>query len=75
MKELVFRIFMVVYILWMYTCTCNSKCDEFSCFIFKGHMHHKDLMVGRNSHFDTKNTHLKSIKGIGDGSQRYVACT
>lgn len=38
-------------------------------------MHHKDLMVGRNPHFDTKNTHLKSNKGIGDGNQRYVACT
>ena len=43
-------------------------------FIFQGHMLHKDLMVGRNPHFETKNTYLKSIKGIGDGSQRYVKC-
>ena len=44
-------------------------------FIFQGHMLHKDLMVGRNPHFETKNTYLKSTKGIGDGSQRYVACS
>lgn len=52
----------------------NSKCEElFFLFIFKGHMRHKDLMVGRNPHFETKNSYLKSIKGIADGSQRYVA--
>ena len=38
-------------------------------------MLHKDLMVGRNPHFETKNTHFKSIKGIGDASQRYVTCS
>lgn len=38
-------------------------------------MLHKDLMVGRNPHFETKNTYLKSSKGIGDGSQRYVTCS
>lgn len=43
--------------------------------IFQGHMLHKDLMVGRSPHFETKNTYLKSIKGIGDGSQRYVTCS
>ncbi len=36
-------------------------------------MRHKDLMVGRNPHFETKNSYLKTIKGIADGSQRYVA--
>ena len=38
-------------------------------------MLHKDLMVGRNPHFETKNTYVKSIKGIGDGSQRYIYVT
>ena len=28
-------------------------------------------MVGRNPHFESKNTNLKSNKGTGNGSQRY----
>lgn len=52
-----------------------SKCDETMFFFFEGHMLHKDLMVGHNPHFETKNTYLKSIKGIGGGTQRYVACS
>ena len=35
-------------------------------------MRHKDLMVGRNPHFETKSSYLKSSKGVADGSQRYV---
>ena len=32
-------------------------------------------MVGRNPHFESKTLYLKSVKGIGEGSQRYViAC-
>ena len=38
-------------------------------------MLHKDIMVGHNPHFETKNTYLKSIKGVGGGTQRYVACS
>lgn len=29
-------------------------------------------MVGRNPHFESKTLYLKSVKGIGEGSQRYV---
>ncbi|RMX56555.1 hypothetical protein pdam_00007227 [Pocillopora damicornis] len=29
-----------------------------------------DLMVGRNPHFESKTLYLKSVKGIGEGSQR-----
>ena len=51
-----------------------SNCHEIML-LFQGHMLHKDLMVGRNPHFETKNTYLKSVKGIGDASQRYVTCS
>ncbi|KAJ7327348.1 hypothetical protein OS493_027038 [Desmophyllum pertusum] len=35
-----------------------------------GHMLHKDLMVGRNPHFENKNSYLKGVKGIADGNKR-----